>query len=155
MVTYTAFDIFDYEVGTIFEYSAARDWCRDGRAVIIEQYGCHFLVDTYWMDRESQLTDEEAAAAKVVFVPSEHREIPSHQVHVYGDEKVTVITRQHGSYTSYFVRADQPELTEADHYRQMLADEEARLEEARRTIAASERSIERYRAHLTELEGAS
>lgn len=148
-------DLYQYEVGTLFHYSDSREWCRDGQAEIIEAFDRRWLVDTYWRDVEHTLTTEQASSAKAAFVPSEHRKVSAGEAEVYGDDKVVRITRQHGSYTTLYVRADEPTLTELDHYRHLLRTEEERLTELEQGIRSSRRSIEHFRAYIQKLEATS
>lgn len=154
MSTATVIDLNQYELGTIFQYAPAKDWCRDGKAVIIEAFDRRYLVDTYWQDTEGVLRPEEAAAAVVIFVPSAHRKISRGDAEVYGDDKVIRITRQHGSYTTLYVTAETPPLTELDHCRHMLSTELDAHDEAVRKAESSARTIERYRKHIATLEAA-
>jgi len=147
-------DLYQYEVGTLFTYDRPRDWCRDGKAVIIEAFNRRWLVDTYWGDTEDELSAAAAATAVVAFIPSEHREITKAQAEVYGDEKVIRITRQHGSYVKRYVRADVPELTELDYCRHDLATEEQRHRDALDEVKRTASNVERLRARLANLEAA-
>ena len=149
-------DLSQYELGTLFSYTPTDTWCHDGQAEIVEMFGVRYLVDTYWgSGLEGVLSVEQGREAKVTFIPSEYREITKHQAEVYGDEKV-VVTRRHGGHNvAYFVRNGEPDLTELDHYRHMLAQEEERNAEHRRSLASSTQSIKRIRNHIRALEAQS
>ena len=151
--TTSRIDLYQYEVGTIFQYGASKDWCRDGKAEIIEAFDRRHLVDTYWRDIEHTLSADEEQSAVVIFVPSEHREVSRGDAEVYGDEKVVTITRQHGSYTRRYVRADESPLTDLDYSEYLLRAEKERREEALRQVAASDRSIAHYEARIARLRG--
>lgn len=148
-------DLSEYEVGTLFRYADSREWCRDGQAEIIEAFGQRWLVDTYWRDIEHTLTVDQAKVAKVTFIPSQHRQVSAGDAEVYGEDKVIRITRQASSYVSFYVRAEEPALTELDHYRHLLRAEEERLAEHERGVDASKRSIQCYRDHIVKLEEAA
>ncbi len=154
-VTPATIDLHQYEAGSIFSYETEETWCTDGQAVIIDTpFGERLLVDTYWSDREHVLSAEQAATAKVIFVPSQHREIGTNDVSRYrhrGDA-VIEITRQAGCYKRFYVPADAPELTEADHYRAMIAEEQERLRNYELQAMNTRASIERFKEYLSRLE---
>lgn len=145
-------DLSQYELGTLFDYTPESTWCRDGQAEIIEMFGVRYLVDTYWgSGLDGALSIEQGRDAKVTFVPSEHREITKTQAGVYGDKTVTV-RRHNGHRVTYFVRVDEPALTEVDHYRHMLVEEEERLADHQRGVESSTRQIEFIRTRIEDLE---
>lgn len=149
-------DLSQYELGTLFEYTPADTWCRDGQAEIVEMFGVRYLVDTYWgSSLEGVLSVEQGREAKVAFVPSQYREIHKHQAEVYGDEKVIVTRRHNGHRVAYFVRNEEPSPSELDQYRHMLRQEEGRLAEHQRGVETSEASIERIQSHIAKLEAAA
>lgn len=148
-------DLNQYEIGTLFEYTPATTWCRDGQAEIFEIDGARYLVDTYWgSGLDGALTLDEGKEAKVSFVPSEYREVTVQEARVYG-EKVTTVRRHGGHRVSHFVKVDEPALTETDHYRQMLTEAEERLAEHQRGVESSTRHIEFLQAHIEKLENQS
>lgn len=148
-------DLHQYEVGTLFSYDPARDWCRDGQAEIIEVAGRRWLVDTYWRDIEHAVPAEAAAGAVVTFVPSEHRRITTADAEVYGPERVVRVARHHGCYVQHYVRVDEPELTAIERARHALALEEQRRRDALDTAAQAERMIAHYRGRIKSLETAA
>lgn len=148
-------DLNQYEIGTLFEYTPASTWCRDGQAEIREMNGERYLVDTYWGSGfDGALTVEQGREAKAFFVPSQYREVTAQEARVYGD-KVTTIRSHAGHRVAHYVNIDEPKLTEVDHYRQMLAEEEERLAGHQRGVESSAHAITFIRAHIEKLENQS
>jgi hypothetical protein len=141
-----------FKPGDVVRYEAPRGWCREGTAITGDDGR---LVDTYWLNDNHVLTDEEIATAELVFSLGDFDELDRWRSHEsrakweqYSPADRETVTSQHGLQVRWFVRKGaQPDLaTQIENARQAVADAYEKLRNAERDVDYARRKLARLEA---------
>ena len=137
----------EFKPGDVVRYEAPSGWCREGTAITRED---GILVDTYWLNDNHVLTDEEIVTAELVFNLADYDELDRYQRNsaeiwkTYSPTDRETVTSQHGLQVRWFVRKGaRPDLqTQIENARQALTDAESKLQSAEARVRGARRDLE-------------